>query len=294
MRGSNPVGAPRRRAAPVGREEGAKGGMPPGNYGNGSSSNTQPSSCATLPKCESWRCTTSTATSTRSTRFSKTAHRNPTSSSSAATRSRARSQRDAGPPRGARAHRTGSAGTGSARSRRRAGAPEPAADDWAAITAALTPRQIGAHRARPLWHLPLTESSTASFTATPRRATTTRSSLASPHTSATRRHSRTSTRDRRRRPHASAGRRRVGGTRFINAGSVGLPYEGDGAARWLWVEDGVPGAPPDRLRRQAAGERMLAPLARRTVDRRGTGRTRARPRRSRSSSSRASIRDQAT
>jgi hypothetical protein len=28
--------------------------------------------------------------------------------------------------------------------------------------------------------------------------------------------------------------------RFVNAGSVGLPYEGDGAARWLWVSDGVP------------------------------------------------------
>ena len=27
---------------------------------------------------------------------------------------------------------------------------------------------------------------------------------------------------------------------FINASSVGLPYEGDGDARWLWIEDGVP------------------------------------------------------
>jgi predicted phosphodiesterase len=32
----------------------------------------------------------------------------------------------------------------------------------------------------------------------------------------------------------------VSGVRFINAGSVGLPYEGDGAARWLWIEDGTP------------------------------------------------------
>jgi diadenosine tetraphosphatase ApaH/serine/threonine PP2A family protein phosphatase len=32
----------------------------------------------------------------------------------------------------------------------------------------------------------------------------------------------------------------VGRLRFVNAGSVGLPYEGDGAARWLWVSDGVP------------------------------------------------------
>ena len=34
--------------------------------------------------------------------------------------------------------------------------------------------------------------------------------------------------------------RLVDGVRFINAGSVGLPYEGDGGARWLWIEDGVP------------------------------------------------------
>lgn len=50
--------------------------------------------------------------------------------------------------------------------------------------------------------------------------------------------------------------RAVGAVRFINAGSVGLPYEGDGAARWLWIEDGVP-----ELRRTAydaagAGRRM--------------------------------------
>ena len=48
----------------------------------------------------------------------------------------------------------------------------------------------------------------------------------------------------------------VGGVRFVNAGSVGLPYEGDGDARWLWIEDGVP-----ELRRTAydaatAGRRM--------------------------------------
>lgn len=52
--------------------------------------------------------------------------------------------------------------------------------------------------------------------------------------------------------------RTVGGGRVVNAGSVGLPYEGDpGDARWLWVQDGVP-----HLRRTAydapgAGRRML-------------------------------------
>jgi hypothetical protein len=40
----------------------------------------------------------------------------------------------------------------------------------------------------------------------------------------------------------------VEAVRFINAGSVGLPYEGGGDARWLWIEDGVPELRPHRLR----------------------------------------------
>ena len=50
--------------------------------------------------------------------------------------------------------------------------------------------------------------------------------------------------------------RTVGGTRFVNAGSVGLPYEGDGAARWLWVADGVPELRRTEYDHVAAGERM--------------------------------------
>jgi diadenosine tetraphosphatase ApaH/serine/threonine PP2A family protein phosphatase len=34
--------------------------------------------------------------------------------------------------------------------------------------------------------------------------------------------------------------RRVGELRVVNAGSVGMPYEGDVAAYWLLVEDGEP------------------------------------------------------
>jgi predicted phosphodiesterase len=34
--------------------------------------------------------------------------------------------------------------------------------------------------------------------------------------------------------------RRVGGLRVVNAGSVGMPYEGEVAAFWLLVEDGEP------------------------------------------------------
>ncbi len=51
--------------------------------------------------------------------------------------------------------------------------------------------------------------------------------------------------------------RRVGGVRFVNAGSVGLPYEGDGAARWLWVADGVPEARRTAYDAAAAGRRIL-------------------------------------
>ena len=50
--------------------------------------------------------------------------------------------------------------------------------------------------------------------------------------------------------------RTVGETRFVNAGSVGLPYEGDGAARWLWVADGVPELRQTAYDHVAAGERM--------------------------------------
>jgi hypothetical protein len=46
--------------------------------------------------------------------------------------------------------------------------------------------------------------------------------------------------------------------RFVNAGSVGLPYEGDGAARWLWVADGVPELRRTSYDASAAGTRMLA------------------------------------
>ena len=49
----------------------------------------------------------------------------------------------------------------------------------------------------------------------------------------------------------------VGGVRFVNAGSVGLPYEGDGAARWLWVADGVPELRQTPYDAARAGTRML-------------------------------------
>jgi hypothetical protein len=46
--------------------------------------------------------------------------------------------------------------------------------------------------------------------------------------------------------------------RFVNAGSVGLPYEGDGAARWLWVADGQPELRQTAYDAAGAGGRILA------------------------------------
>jgi predicted phosphodiesterase len=50
--------------------------------------------------------------------------------------------------------------------------------------------------------------------------------------------------------------RMVNGTRFVNAGSVGLPYEGDADARWLWIEDGVPELLRTAYDAAEAGRRM--------------------------------------
>ena len=52
--------------------------------------------------------------------------------------------------------------------------------------------------------------------------------------------------------------RMVAGVRFVNAGSVGLPYEGDGAARWLWIADGEPQLLHTAYDAAGAGARILA------------------------------------
>jgi len=50
----------------------------------------------------------------------------------------------------------------------------------------------------------------------------------------------------------------VGPVRFVNAGSVGLPYEGDPAARWAWIANGAPELRRTAYDGAAAGRRMLA------------------------------------
>jgi predicted phosphodiesterase len=132
------------------------------------------------------------------------------------------------------------------------------AEDATTSTAAVSAAKLGATRARELGELPLTQTLDGVLFchASPRRDDDMLTRLSSPE----------------RWVKALAGidaavvvgghthqqdDRVVGATRFINAGSVGLPYEGDGDARWLWIENGVP-----ELRRTAydnvtAGRRML-------------------------------------
>jgi predicted phosphodiesterase len=139
------------------------------------------------------------------------------------------------------------------------GAPAAAEDDMQARTAALTAAELGDDRARALGGLPLTTDLDGVLFchATPRRDDEMLTRLSPPER----------WEDALRGIDAAvvvAGHthqqddRPVGRLRFLNAGSVGLPYEGEGAARWLWVADGVP-----ELRRTAydaagAGARMLA------------------------------------
>jgi putative phosphoesterase len=137
--------------------------------------------------------------------------------------------------------------------------PAPAEDDMAGRTAAITAGELGRERARALGELRLTlELDGVLFChASPRRddELLTRLSSAVRWADAL---------DGVEERLVVAGHthqqddRVVGDVRFVNAGSVGLPYEGDGAARWLWVSDGVPSLRHTAYDAAAAGARMLA------------------------------------
>jgi predicted phosphodiesterase len=141
-----------------------------------------------------------------------------------------------------------------------AGAPPPAdPEDLVGVTAARTARALGDARARALGDLPLTVTVDGVLFchATPRSDEELLTRISPPE----------------RWADALAGvdaplvvaghthqqdDRTVGATRFVNAGSVGLPYEGDGAARWLWIEDGVPSLRRTAYDAAGAGRRILA------------------------------------
>ena len=137
--------------------------------------------------------------------------------------------------------------------------PPPAADDIAGITAAATARELGEQRSRALGELPLTLTLDGVLYchATPRRDDEILTRRSSPERFA---HALQDA----EAPLVVAGHthqqddRRVGATRFVNAGSVGLPYEGDGDARWLWIADGVPTLNRTAYDAAAAGRAMLA------------------------------------
>jgi predicted phosphodiesterase len=139
------------------------------------------------------------------------------------------------------------------------GAPAADDDDLAARTAAITAAELGDERARALGELPMTSTVDGVLYchASPRRddEMLTRLSAAG------------------RWADALAGveaalvvaghthqqdDRLIGSLRFVNAGSVGLPYEGDGAARWLRIADGEPELLHTPYNAARAGARMLA------------------------------------
>jgi predicted phosphodiesterase len=139
------------------------------------------------------------------------------------------------------------------------GGPAPADDDLAARTAAITAAEIGDDRARALGELPLTLGLDGVLFchASPRRDDEMLTRLSPPERWS-------EALDGVDAALVVAGHthqqddRAVGGVRFVNAGSVGLPYEGDGAARWLWVADGVPELRHTAYDAAGAGARMLA------------------------------------
>jgi predicted phosphodiesterase len=138
------------------------------------------------------------------------------------------------------------------------GAPEPAADDWAAITAKISEAELGSNRARPLGELPLTVELDGVLYchATPRSDEEMLTRLSPDERYAAALEGVTASTVIAGHTHQQHDRT-VGTIRFLNAGSVGMPYEGDGAARWMWVADGVPELRQTPYDAHTTGRRML-------------------------------------
>jgi predicted phosphodiesterase len=137
------------------------------------------------------------------------------------------------------------------------GGPEPAPGDSAAEMAAFTAADLGPERSRRLGDLPLTVTVDGVLFchASPRRDDELLTRISSPERWS-------EALDGVGARLVVAGHthqqddRMVDGVRFVNAGSVGLPYEGDGDARWLWIEDGVPDLRRTAYDSVGAGQRM--------------------------------------
>lgn len=139
----------------------------------------------------------------------------------------------------------------------RASTPPPE-DDLAAVTAAITAAALDAARGRALGDLPLTVTLDGVLYchATPRADDEMLTRLSPPARYAEILGDADAALIVAGHTHQQDDRR-VAGKRFVNAGSVGLPYEGDGAARWLWVADGVPDLRRTEYDAASAGARML-------------------------------------
>jgi predicted phosphodiesterase len=137
------------------------------------------------------------------------------------------------------------------------GAPEPAEEDVIARYARRSADDVGDERARALGELPLTVEldGVTFFHATPSSDMEILTRISAPERWAAALDGLSGL--------AVAGHthqqdeRVVSGVRFVNAGSVGLPYEGDGAARWAWIEDGEPELRATAYDAAGAGARML-------------------------------------
>ena len=139
------------------------------------------------------------------------------------------------------------------------GAAERAPDDLAALTASHTAAELGADRARSLARAPLTVELDGVLYchASPRRDDEMLTRLSTPERWARALETIDASLVVGGHTHQQDDRP-VGEVRFVNAGSVGLPYEGDGAARWLWVTDGRPELQRTPYDAAGAGRRMLA------------------------------------
>jgi predicted phosphodiesterase len=138
------------------------------------------------------------------------------------------------------------------------GTPPPPKDDLARVTAAITARELGDADARALGDIPLTRELDGVLYchATPRADDDLVTRLSPPERWARALDGVTAALVVAGHTHQQDDRE-VGDVRFVNAGSVGLPYEGDGAARWLWVADGRPELRETPYDAAAAGRRML-------------------------------------
>jgi putative phosphoesterase len=138
------------------------------------------------------------------------------------------------------------------------GAPAAAPDDWAARTAAITAADLGDDHARALSEQPLTVQLDGVLFchASPRRDDEMLTRLSNPERWAQALAGVTAELVVAGHTHQQDDRV-VGDVRFVNAGSVGLPYEGDAAARWLWVADGEPDLRQTAYDGARAGARML-------------------------------------